>query len=255
MLDLLIVVAGSAVLLGGMVGYFFGKFKQKRIYNRSVVMLSTDQNEKEELERYKGYVNGYREKLQALDKKAEDYKKIASSHEVTYPKENDVRIETRQVWKKRKYYADPSSNLVMLKDDLEKAMGDDEGEVVFAIDPSTIGGAPWRDKTDSRWFDGKVKSNFEICYEGTAKWIMQQITAILRDESNGLSYKWVDTLGYRVEEWVEKEAPLRFTVDLTVKHVTGNKKLPEVHTVEVLRLEEKIVEVEKIVEKVMRSDD
>lgn len=186
------------------------------------------------------------EDLEKTQAQRDQYRKMAESHEVKYPEPKEKIY--RKVWEGRSYQGLPDDNFEALTADLKKF----EGHEVF-LDITIQGLGDWREIISSRWHNTKrvwrellqryeevkeyVNSVGPNSYQGPVDRVMKEIKTFMHADRNGFR---------QGKKWASTDSPLKFVVSLTLEEAPVSA-LPEIHTVEIAVVEERIVE--RVIEK------
>lgn len=166
------------------------------------------------------------------------FRKIAETHDLSKIPDPPQAIK---VWTSRMYRDKPDKNLLNLEEDLREFTG---CEIKLAIE--ITGEGKWRAHM-KKWYSSHTRPNDPTDYcatfhrSGTPDRVISELKTLFFDPHAS----FVTPEG----EWLYKESPLWFDVNMSM---TSIKKF--VHVVEVVRVEEKIVEVEKVVERIIERE-
>lgn len=176
------------------------------------------------------------EQLERVTAQRDDYAQIASTHELR-PFRWKAPQWVRKVWKERRYAGHPSSNLEGLRLDFAELRDE---HVLVALDIELLGG--WK-----RLFGGEheaavgdvtrpLRAGDTMLFEGPADRVLEQLTTFLRDDDTG----FVTTSDDGEKTWRDPDSPMTWL--LTVDVLEGRASPPDVHYVEVLRVQHELVE-------------
>jgi hypothetical protein len=197
---------------------------------------------------YSQKVVGWRDNDVAQARKERDqYKAIAVTHEVKLP-EPPGPTKLRRVWSERFYRGLPDANLKGLAEDLKQFEGQE-----LHLEMHVRGRGGWKKIIGEKWTITKRVSGYNrqvpadyigpTRFQGTVSRVIEEIGIFLRDDDTGLVTKGGPGKG----KWRDKDSALKFEIDLCVKGATAPPPMPEVHTVEVAVVEERVIE--RIIEK------
>ena len=231
-------------LVSGLLGVVLGAQFRKHKPGELEAEVQDLQTEKAQLEYDLRWAREGRDRSQSdaerMRKQRDDYAKIASSHEVTYPEKG----KPVEVWGNRRYSDHPEKNLVDLQEDLAEFKGKD---LKVAIELVGVGGwdailkEAWKQK-GHRGLPTVPKSTLK--FEGSPDRVIRQIGTFLLDDDSGFARKGKRTGGEeQPKKWKDEDSPTLWSVDLEITDM----ELPSVHKVEVLRIQEEVRD--RIVEK------
>jgi hypothetical protein len=243
---LTIIVGGAALLVGAVIGVVTTKAPSK--VRKENAKLRDDLARHERTSVYdKRRISNLEQDYKSVQASRDKYRAIASTHEVKYP-EPPTPIQLRKVWKERGYRGLPEANLKTLAVDLQQYEGQ---ELHLTLTVRGRGG--WKKIIGERWhvtkrvngYNRQVPADYigEIRFRGSVSQVVEEIGVFLRDDDTGLVVK----SGVKAGKWRDHDSALKFEVDLSVKGAVKPPPMPEVHTVEVAVVEERVVE--RIVEK------
>lgn len=201
------------------------------------------------------------EQLERVRAQRDDYAHIASTHEVRPFRWKGAQW-VRKVWKDRRYAGHPSSNLAGLRRDFAEFRDE---HVLVKLDIELYGG--WK-----KLFGGEheaaageimrpLSAGDSVMFEGPADRVLEQIVTFLQDDDTGFvvpqpraedgeaeaEAEATETEaedaapeGPREVTWRDPDSPMTWL--LTVDVLEGRASPPEIHYVEVLRIQHELVE-------------
>jgi len=197
---------------------------------------------------------GYEHDLKLARRQRDEYRKIAETHTIKFPDVPEP-VQTHQVWGKRIYRGIPDENLVSLELDFRQFRG---RELFLDLKIQGCGGwkkiikeAGWHRVervlgTYGSWTNRKVPLDYigTIHFEGPPNRVLEEIRTFLLDDDTGLT---LIPEGSKQKAWKDRDSPLKFVVSLAVSDPIELPEMPDVHMVEVLRVEERVTE--RVIEK------
>lgn len=192
------------------------------------------------------------EQLERVTAQRDDYAQIASTHEVRPFRWKGAQW-VRKVWKDRRYAGHPSSNLAGLRHDFADFRDE---HVLVKLDIELYGG--WK-----KLFGGEheaaageitrpLSAGDSVVFEGPADRVLEQIVTFLQDDDTGFVVPRPRAEGSEAEAegaapeeprevtWRDPDSPMTWL--LTVDVLEGRASPPEIHYVEVLRIQHELVE-------------
>ena len=244
MLTGILIAALVGAALGG--GFFVGRkrerFKHPTLYRRlreAERDLLTKDNERGYLEQR---IRNLAEQGEHLRQQRDQYKEIATSHEVTLPEVSPPKVITKEVWKNRLYHDTISHILKYLAADMVEYQGQ---EVMVHLDVEPLGG--WKSIVKKYWkinwdqTGGLNKSM--LVFQGPAERVVGQIERWFKDDDHG----FVIQSGYNQGDWRDEDSPMKWEVDLEMTITEDPQEMPTVQYVKVAvverEIEERIVKV------------
>lgn len=252
---LIVALTFSAGIGGYLYGFKKGKVSvlPKEIIDENRILKKKVEELQYDLDWANTYLKREKDKSATIEQQRDTYRKMAESHEVKYPTPPS-NPKPRKVWEDKVYRGLPEANLAALQADLEEFKGT---ELSLNLMIRGVGGwsqiiqdAGWHETRKvyeyGRYVMQKVPvSHIGVChFEGPPDRVCQEIRTFLTDDNTGLVKS-----GKGAKQWKDEDSPLKFEVTLSVSGMP-TPKLPEVHTVEVAVVEERIVD--RIIEKPAR---
>lgn len=271
-----------AVIVGGLIG----AVAARRVARRPAPVNDTElqikvKEQEQEIEYINARLYSAQEDLKRMARDRARYKEIAATHDIKLPDPGEAKIVERKVWSGRKYNGHPRDNIAAIEADLAEYDGMD---VVLELTMEATGG--WAEHLGSVFYNQDrygnkhpIKKVGGYTYEGPPDRVLHLIYTMLTDDDTGM-VRVVDVTtpkpedshrfaGYidrvyltregkgkpkdkaeirkRTKLWKDGDSPIHMTVKLTVREVVEPPPLPEIHRVEVLHVEEKVVD--RIIEK------
>jgi len=183
------------------------------------------------------------ERQRLVKAQRDDYAKIAASHEVKLPELVRLPQTIVGLWKDRRYANHPEANLRDLRLDLaalgEQAITLKLGMEYFGGWKQLMAGAEGEARTDPT---EPLRAGRQLFFEGPVPRVCQQLEAFFRDDD----HRFVVVGEDGEKRWADADSPMAWLVAVDVVR-GGELKIPEVHEVEVLRIqkeiEERVIEV------------
>jgi hypothetical protein len=266
----MLAVCGGGVWIGRKAGPRGDTQRENRKLKRDLKQAQAELETQEQL------VETRTEALALAIEQRDAYRQSAETHTVKYP---DVPgpVQTHSVWKKKRYSGLPDANL----DALAKDLAAFEGRELY-LDVKFQGRGGWKKIISDHWYVHKKNQygNWvreyttyigNIHFEGPPARVIDEIRAFLHDDDTKLVRKQtpansdaanrlVKSLRARLageslppddspakpskpeKVWKDADSPLVFEITLAVSDPVVPPEMPDVHVVEVLKVEERIVE-------------